>query len=311
MNLRQRKYLMEMSADELYADGHWITFRGKPLFIGGVQRKHRPKRPNKSAGKIVTLKKKDGSTFTKRIYRKSWVKKQEKFKFAVMASMAKNIERMDRMLKYECERKKLDQKKATATALLIMIKTGMRVGGGHGGTGKTRGEETHGTTTLERQHVKITGDTVEFKYLGKAGIKHSHIVHDGSIANSLREFMGGQDEAPDDKTPLFTYKVGRTKDVLDRRDVDKRLKKFDRDYRPKDLRTLKANEVASDEVFKILGEPLSSPTTKRETKKVIKSVINRIAERVSGELANTPSVAKGSYINPHLIEVVLAEMRLS
>jgi len=311
--LRQLNKLLEMSAEDLYATGHWITFHGKPMFIGGVKRKRRPKKPDKPVGKVVTITKKDGSTFKKRVYPKSWVNKQSKFKFAVMASLAKNVDRMDRMLTLESGRKKMDQKKATATALKIMLLTGMRVGGGKGRTGMTKGEETYGTTSLERRHVKIEGDKVTFNYKGKSGVDQHHEVVDADLANAVRVFMGGQDEtSPEDKTPLFKYKTGRkTTDVLKRQDVAKRLKKFDPDYKPKDLRTLKANTVASDELANMLDEPRPSPTTKAAKKKFIKKTIDRITDKVASVLGNTKSVAKSNYINPHLIEAALAEMGLS
>lgn len=305
---RPNQYLNEMSAQDLYDTGRWITFRGRPMFIGGAQRKRRPNKPQKAVGKLVVITKKDGTTFQKRVYPKAWIEKQSRFKFAITASLAKNVDRMDRMLTFEMNRKKIDQKKAAATALKIMLATGMRVGSGRGMTG---GEETFGTTSLERQHVKVSGAKVAFDFRGKAGVEQHHEVVDSELANAVKEFMGGRNEAPDDRTPLFRYKNGSATETLSRQDVANRLKKFDPDYKPKDLRTLKANTIASEEVARMLDEPRQHPATKRDKKKFVKEVIDRITDRVAGVLGNTKSVAKSNYINPYLIDAALSEMGLS
>jgi DNA topoisomerase-1 len=219
---------------------------------------------------------------------------------------------MDRMLTYEMNRKKLDQKKAAATALKIMLLTGMRVGGGKGRTGMTGGEETYGTASLERRHIRVSGDKVVFDYKGKVGVQQHHEAVDADLANAVRAFMGGHDEtSPSDRTPLFQCKAGRAVETLTRYDVGKRLKKFDPDYKPKDLRTLKANTIASEEVARMLDEPIQHPATKREKKKFIKKAIDRVTDKVANVLGNTKSVAKSNYINPYLIEAALAEMGLS
>jgi len=307
MTLRYRGYLSEMSPEDLYATGSWITFRGKPMFIGGVKRKRRPKKPKQPVGKTVTFKKKDGSTGTKLTYPKSWVKKQSKFKFAVMVSLAKNVDRIERMLTLESGRKKKDQKKAAATALKLMLLTGMRVRGG-----STKGEKTYGATTLERRHVKIENGKATFNYKGKDGVEQNHSTDNPELITAVKVFMDGRDSSPDDNTPLFTFKVDRkTTNVLTRAHVAKRIKKFDPDYKPKDLRTLRANTVASDELATMLNEPRNIPANAKEKKKFVKGVIKRIAEKVSNALGNTADVAKKHYINPFLMETALAEMGLS
>ena len=327
MTLRRKnifsKYLYseEVSSEELFSDGHWITFRGKPMFIGGAQRKRRPKKPTGSVGKKVPLKGKDGKLLLdkdgkpkmKYEYKDSWKKKQNKFKFAVMASMAKNVDRMDRMLKYETERKKLDRKKAVATATRIMLLTGMRVGGGKGAMpGETKGKATFGTTTLQRRHVKIKGDEVTLDFrIGKAGQPFSVSFKDKAVADSLKRFMGDKDSAaPDDETPLFTYKDGRKTDVVTRRDIDKRMKKFDPDYKPKDLRTLKAHDTASEAAIEIIDRPRPILRTKKDIKAYTKEVEKEILEKVSKQLGNEPATVKGHYVDPKFFDAVFVLMGL-
>lgn len=303
--LRRRRYLAEKDSGELYQDGRWVTFRGRKMFIGGVAPDERPEKPEKPVGRRVEFKRKDGTTAIKHVYPEEWVARQTRYKFAVMAALAANVDNMDRALDLEMARKGRSREKAAATAIKIMLTTGMRVGDGKVGTGKSRGGETFGVTTLERRHVRISGDKVEFAYRGKSGVDHHHVVTGRALADSVREFMGGKDVSDSDK-PLFS--LDGPGGVLHRKDASARLKKFDPDYKPKDLRTLKANEIASDVVSKILGSGAEPPEDAKGKKRFVQSIISQIGDAVAKELGNTKSVAIASYVSPFLIEAALAEL---
>jgi DNA topoisomerase-1 len=311
----QRKLLNlveKVNPKDLYGTGFWITYKGRPLFIGGAKRADRPKKPAEPVGKKVTVTRKDGTTFTRYVYPKEFVEKQGQHKFAIMASLAANTERLDRVLKLESAGKELSRKKATATVLRVMLLTGARVGGGRaGGPGLSHGEETFGVTTLERRHVKLKGNRVELGFIGKKGVPNKFTVNDKALAGSIRSFMGGKDSDPDSRKRLFTFTEGGAEKVIHRADAVDRLKQFDRDYKPKDLRTLRANEIASEAALDVLDEPPQKPANKKEAAQYIKTVVDKLADTVSSALGNTPAVAKSNYINPALIETVLVTVGLT
>jgi DNA topoisomerase-1 len=312
--LRQRTYLIEfrylyektINPKDLWSDdGNWITTKtGKHIFIGGVQRKRRPKKP---------LGVKSDS--------ESWQKKAALFKFAITSSMARNRDRLDFSTRREVERKQIDRKKAVASVVRLMLLTGIRVGGGKDRTGVTyvhvKGQKdkkvaktTYAATSLLKKHVSIKGNRVELNFRGKAGVMRKVVVTDKPLAESIRAFMGGKDSAPDDNSSLFQYKDDGMTSVVSRYSVQKRIKKFDPDYKPKDFRTLKANEVATESVAKILGEEHDIPRTEKGKVAFAKKIINRIGKETSRELGNKPSVALRNYVNPKLVETALEMLGL-
>jgi len=315
----------EVALDSLYSAGHWITYNGKPMFIGGAQRKDRPKKARKEVGKWKVRKKADGSTVTDKSGNpvkefwvpKKWVEQNQRYKFAITAALANNSERIEQNLNREISRKIIDKKTAVATVTLLMLETGMRVGGGRGrgATGKTirrdkkTGEEigvveTSGATTLKRSHVTIEGDKVTLNFVGKKGVDRTVEVHNRILAQSIKNnFMGGKNSAPDDDKFLFINPENGQ--PIGRKDVAARIKKFDPDYKPKDLRTLKANEIASQAAMDIMSSPIPIPDTDLKKKALANKIVKQIAKRTSDVLGNTPAVAKSDYINPKLMEAVL------
>lgn len=305
-----------LGANEVDLDGHWITVRGKAIYIGASANLEPPKKPKNYKVQEVQHTRKDGSTYTEKVEPKEWVEKKTKCKFARTASLARQLPGIEKSLEREAAGEKLDRDKAAATALLLMSKTGMRVGGGRGGTGKSKPkgkgnpkdlqhEDTFGTTTIQRQHVKVKGDTVELSYLGKSGVERKVKVRNKTLATSVRQFMGGKGSAPGDTKPLFTYEGKDGKEYpVDRKKVSARLKKFDKHFQPKDLRTLKANEIASKTLLK-QAKSIAATEDPKKKKKLAKQLLAQIAKDVSAQLGNTPAVAKASYINPALFNVAL------
>lgn len=310
---------------ELPDDGQWITSRGRRIFIGGEPRSARPKPPpGKTAGKRVTYKKKDGSTGTTVEFPTAWSKASSAAKFSRVAAIAKNAEHMERSFRLELAGDDPTPKKATATAMLLMMKTGMRVGGGDapGKPGMTKGDETFGTTTLRKKHVTIKGDTVSIKFKGKAGVDHDITVRDKDLAESIKVFMGGKNSDPADD-PLFQTRDAKgNKRILSRNHVAKRMKKFDPDYKNHDLRTHHAATVASEKALSLIeadhkkrllahldGKP-PKQATRAALLKLSKAVRKEIANAVGNAIGDTPSVALSAYTHPGLVEHVLRELGL-
>jgi len=311
-----------LGANEVDLDGHWITVHGRAVYIGASANLREPKKPKNYKVKEVVHTKADGSTYVEKIEPKGWVEQKTKYKFARTASLARQLPGIEKSLEREASGKKLDRKKAAATALLLISQTGMRVGGGRGGTGRSKPkgkgnpkdlqhEDTFGTTTIQRRHVQIKGNTVELSYLGKSGVERRVKVTNKTLARSIRQFMGGKDSAPDDTKPLFSYLGEDGKEHrIDRQKVSERLKKFDKHFKPKDLRTLKANEIASKALLEHAKAVMAIDDQKTRAK-MAKRIVSNIATEVAGELGNTPSVAKASYINPALLGVALEMVKVN
>jgi DNA topoisomerase-1 len=155
-----------------------------------------------------------------------------------------------------------EDKRRNARALLVIAKTGMRPG-----TRKDMKADQHsyGVTTLKKSHVDASGNTVRFCFTGKHGIPIKQTVQDAELAKVVKAQKKEVEGAE-----LFPH----TSDATLRNYLYKTT-----DYKPKDFRTVKANQVAEKLVKQ--GVP------KQE-----------VTEKVAKQLANTPKVSENSYIDP-------------
>jgi len=311
----------EEAANDVDFDGFWITVNGSPMFIGAKALLMKPKKPKNF--KLVKVKKtkKDGTVYYEEKEPGAWVERKEKYKFAKTASMARNFDQMGKTLERESDSEELDQKKAAATVLLLIHATGMRIGGAHGGPGKSKRRrveggaksdeevDTFGASTLQKRHVKVEGDTVHINYIGKAGVEHKKSVRNKVLAKSVKAFLGGKDSS-NEEAPLFKFKGSGDKPVS-REQCSKRLKKFNEHYNPKDMRTVKANQIASDILIGMNQKTAKAKMSAREKAKAAKALVAEIGDKVASALGNTRNVAIASYVNPALVMDALQKAGLA
>lgn len=304
-------------------DGYWITTeQGRRIFIGAKALLMKPTKPKGFKMKKIKHTRKDGTVYYEEVEPAAWVERKSRYKFAKVASIARNWDTLKTTLERECGGKKLNQKKAVAACLLVIHHTGERIGGGsQRGPGQSmrRGigqrpspedvVETFGISTLQRRHAKVSGSRVTLDFIGKAGIAHHREIEDPILAQAIGEFLGGRAEAPDDATPLFTYQNDDGfPEALLREHVDRRLKKINDHYTPKDLRTTVANFAASEV---LLGVRKKTYANEKERKAAMKALLAQIGEVVAAQLINTPAVALASYVNPFLVEAALEKAGLA
>jgi len=176
----------------------------------------------------------------------------------------------------------------SALCLWVMQDTGMRVGGGKDGHGKTKGKRTYGTTTLLKRHVRITPEgQVVMTYPGKGGKRQSHKVTDTALNALLKMRHASTAKAND---PLFPDATRRT--------VSAYVKQFDARYVPKDLRSAVARRTARSKIDALKKRRPQDP----------KRAVHLIAAHVSKKLGNTERVALRDYLGPAFIEAALKEL---
>jgi len=147
-----------------------------------------------------------------------------------------------------------------AEAVYTIYKTGFRPGTEKDTLAE---EQAYGVSTLEPKHVKVSGDTVKFNFIGKKGVKVEKTVNDKTLANIIKRRREGRQ--------IFPVSDNQTRNYFKKLTAGQ--------YKLKDLRTLRAHKIAK---------------STDGDKKVI-------AQRVSQDLGNTPAVAIKSYVDPELI----------
>jgi DNA topoisomerase-1 len=190
------------------------------------------------------------------LYPVSFSKRTSKKKFS-------RIERLEEAIPGIIENVKKDVHKEIpeAEATYAIYATGFRPGTER----DTKADvQAYGVSTLEKDQVEVSGNVVKFDFIGKKGVHITKNVSDRLLASIVKKRQ-------------TSNKLFDTSDVKIRKYFDKKTRGR---YHLKDLRTLKAQQVARN----TLGGKKA------------------IGESVSKELGNTPAVALESYVDPKLVE---------
>lgn len=211
---------------------------------------------------------KDDKQRTVKTYVKGYREQQDVKKFSRVGGFNNDIRKIMQKIRSDAKGGKNAE---TAKALLLIQKTGFRVGGSR----DTKAEkQAYGATTLRREHlVGLTAKTAHLNFTGKKGVGQDHVVHSKTIAKVMSE---------------RSDRTGKLFDTTDTK-ANKYLKDVSgKDYKVKDFRTYVANKEAR-KAFKKETPP--------ENKKQLKERMTSVATHVSNVLGNTPGMALKSYID--------------
>jgi DNA topoisomerase-1 len=161
---------------------------------------------------------------------------------------------------------------------------------------------TYGVTTLRNRHLEIKrGGRLSFNFVGKHHIRHRVLHVDEELAlliNDIKKIGGSK---------LFEYYDAEGKvRAIRPRDVNEYIKNATApEFSAKDFRTWGGTLLAAIELAEI---------GKAEDEKQVKRNLVRAVKRVAERLGNTPTVCRGCYIHPKVLEsyqqgVTLEEFR--
>jgi DNA topoisomerase-1 len=153
----------------------------------------------------------------------------------------------------------LEKDMVTALVISIMDKTGERVGNNESA------ENGHfGITGLKKKHLKVNGNTVSLKYIGKSGVEQEKKFTDEKIANALKKVLKNQGEN------IFVTSDG-FKISNDR--VNRYLSEFN--ITAKDIRGFSANNW----IIKKL-EAKDLPKEEKDRKKTFSEILKSVSEKI-------------------------------
>jgi DNA topoisomerase IB len=149
----------------------------------------------------------------------------------------------------------------------------------------------YGLATLRKGHVRAQGDELRFDYPGKSGQRRIVTIGDPQVADVVRALKRRRGGGPE----LLAYKDerGRWVDVRSS-DINEYLQNaLDAGVTAKDFRTWTATVLAA------VGLAVEQDA---ETERQRRSAVVRVVRTVAHQLGNTPAVARGSYVDPRVIE---------
>ncbi|HWJ66996.1 MAG TPA: DNA topoisomerase IB [Nocardioides sp.] len=148
-----------------------------------------------------------------------------------------------------------------------------------------------GLTTLERQHVRRSGDVLVFEFTGKSGIEHRVEIDDEQAVAALDRLRRRRTR----ETGLFALRNGRGWRALTGTDVNDYLREVSgMDATAKDFRTWHGTVLAAA----ALAEAPGPEASKTARKRAVAAAMREVAEF----LGNTPALARSAYVDPRVVD---------
>src|SRR5688572_29144707 len=224
-------------------------------------------------------------------YHPIFAAKQQKLKFAKIERFGLALPQLRRVTNEHIALDGLPREKVLAVVMRLINSLYFRVGTDQ----SARIYRTYGVTTLQKRHLTVgRKGELRFDFVGKSHVQHRKLIVDEELASIVKEIASlGRGRK------LFRYLNGdgKPKPVTPSQ-INAYLKAAaGPEFSAKDFRTWGGSVLAAAE-FAVLGPA--------ESEAQLKKNIVRVVKKVAEELGNTPTVCRGSYIHPTVIEAYSA-----
>ncbi|WP_408896931.1 DNA topoisomerase IB [Nocardioides sp. R1-1] len=212
------------------------------------------------------------------LYHPDWVAQRAAEKHARVVGLGRRLPRLRAAVLADLDADDLGARATCALAVRLIDLGCFRIGN------DVYAEEygSFGLTTLERQHVRRSGDALVFEFTGKSGIEHHVEIEDPVAVRALDRRRRRRRADP------------RLLDVTGT-DVNEYLREVSGiDVTAKDFRTWHGTVLAAAALAEAPGPEAS--TTKR------KRAITAAMREVADFLGNTPALARSAYVDPRVID---------
>lgn len=216
------------------------------------------------------------------LYHPRWRGIRDATKFHRMRAFGDALPTIRDAVDAHLRRRRFTREKMLALVLALLDETLIRVGNDH--YARTNG--TFGLTTLEHDHVEITGSRVQFAFVGKSGLEQELEVRHPRLARQLLRC----EEIPGQR--LFSYEDDDGWHRIESTHVNAYLAEIaGDDLTAKDFRTWGATVVVADALHEA-----GPAEDEREAQSEVLAAIDTAAAR----LGNTRAVARSSYVDPRV-----------
>jgi GNAT superfamily N-acetyltransferase len=198
-----------------------------------------------------------GGEVDEKLIKERWAKKKDS-----LMNMADNIRSLRTNLRKDLKSDN-DKDRLTALAISLMDKTAERVG-----NDESEANGHLGITGLSKRNVKVEGNTITLKYVGKSGVKHEKQFSDEGIANALKDAIANsQSKYVFETSDRFRIKNDRVNRYLSEYDIS-----------AKDLRGYSANQWIVSKLREVKDKEILGDEAKR--KKKFNEIVKSVAEKV-------------------------------
>ncbi|MCH7400331.1 DNA topoisomerase IB [Belliella kenyensis] len=221
------------------------------------------------------------------IYHSEWEKIRQEEKFQRMYEFGNKLPKMRKKAHQDLKKRKWNKSKILALMVSILDETGIRIGNTH----YAKQNQTYGLTTLRRKHMEVDGERLLLSFKGKSNKEREVSIEDVSIINHVKRVS----ELPGYE--LFKYKDEDGKiQSIDSHDVLLYIREnMGEEFTCKDFRTWVGSRLAIELFQDAIDHQKEFPRKKLET---------ILVRMVADELGNTPTICKGYYIHPVILNKV-------
>lgn len=220
------------------------------------------------------------------IYHPKWRTMRDLIKFYRLLMFAKALPRIRSTTEQQLRRRSLDRQKVLATMLWLLDNTYLRIGNEI----YFAENESVGLTTLSSKHLIVSGTVSTLSFKAKSGKMQQITFDDARIAAILTEL------ANNGEPRLFCYHDGDGVHTIESGDLNAYLQELTGEpISAKDFRTWGGTLLAFDRLVEI--HRLPDHKTPNPEKAAIEAV-----DAAANVLGNTRSVAKSSYVHPHILQ---------
>jgi DNA topoisomerase-1 len=206
-------------------------------------------------------------------------------KFHQLSLFGKSLPELRRRVQADLDLQGLPKRKVLAVVVYLLEKSLIRVGNG----AYAKKNNTYGLTTMLTEHVCVSGQSIQFRFLGKSKIWHDIEIHDRKLAALIKKIQ----DLPGQALFHFMDESGEIHGITSA-DVNSYLKEIaGADFTAKDFRTWWGTLLALEQFSQ-----LEIPKSDAEAKRAISSAM----KVVSSHLGNTPTVCRKCYVHPSLFE---------
>jgi DNA topoisomerase-1 len=221
------------------------------------------------------------------LYHPRWRARRDAQKFDDMVRFARSLDTMRAAVDADLLRDDMSKAHVLACATRLLDRGLFRIGS----EDYAVTNQSYGLATMRKEHVTLSGETLEFDYPAKSGKRRIHAVVDPEVASvlaTLKRRRGGGEE-------LLAYKEARRWRDVKSADINEYLKDVTGlDVSAKDFRTWGATVIAAV-ALAVIDPGVTSKTAR-------KRAIMRAVKEVAYYLGNTPAVARASYIDPRVFD---------
>ena len=224
-------------------------------------------------------------------YHDEWRARKDREKYDRMLDMARALPRLRERLARDLAGDGLGRDRVLACAVRLLELGLFRVGG----ESYVEDNGSYGLATVRKGHVRAVGGQLRFDYPAKGGQRRVVEIRDPEVIEVVRALKRRRRGGPE----LLAYKDdrGRWHDVRSS-DINAYLQEaLGPGFSAKDFRTWAATVLAAVALAAEEAEVDGELSDTRRQRAVV-----RVVKGVASQLGNTPAVARGSYVDPRVIE---------